>query len=459
MSDVDSKELHRRVMKNIEEGLRWKDLRALRHATHVVGSYHTKQWLNDSFQKYPSLKKIYSTGPDIRKRLREIKEYSIDHLDELLPSAKEMLEFNDASVYMAKDAQDTLNYIDKNMEDGITATIPKTSMPWELGLEEFLDRKGVILYRNDTGARTVQLLNGDRPPGHGGTWATYATREQQLKAFSNSLGVDIPKETPRETIIKYTRKEIQNRINEAQVGFAGTSAIAADCGAMFFAHNEGNITQTIHTTPKLFVLAGIDKVVPGWAEGMHIAATYCVHVNFFLGRIIDVICGPSSTDDIRIGNGLVPFHRATRGAEGAKEIHVVMIDNGRRKALENGFKEMLYCINCNACIGCCPAYVELGEKFKDRDFSGKGLVQGSFIDPLAKIVECGLYSCTGCGKCKQSCPANIDIPRLIEKVRARAVAEGLILEPHKAIASNIEKMGNPFGELTEARSDWIKEQS
>jgi len=43
--------------------------------------------------------------------------------------------------------------------------------------------------------------------------------------------------------------------------------------------------------------------------------------------------------------------------------------------LKEGFKEMLYCINCNACIGCCPAYVELGDKFKDRDFSGKGLVQ------------------------------------------------------------------------------------
>ena len=90
MTTVDN-DLYRRVMKNLEEGLRWKDLRALRHATHVVGAYHTKDWLNESFQKYPALRKIYSTGPEIRKRLREIKEYSIDHLEELLPIAKEML--------------------------------------------------------------------------------------------------------------------------------------------------------------------------------------------------------------------------------------------------------------------------------------------------------------------------------------------------------------------------------
>ena len=449
--------LYQKVLSGIEEGLGRKDLRAYRYATHVEGAYLFKDWLNESFRKYPSLRNIHSTGPALRKRLREIKEYSIDHLEELLPSAKEMLEFNDANVYMAKDAKDALNYIDKNMNDGVTATIPKTYMPWEIGLEEFLDKKGVVLYRNDTGARTVQLMNGDRPPGHGGTWATYATREQQIEAFSKALGVEIPPETPRETIVKYTRREIQSRIDQSEVGFAGPSAIASDCGAMFFAHNEGNITQTIVSTKKLFVLAGIDKVVPTWADGMHIVATYCVHVNFFLGRVIDVICGPSSTDDVRIGNGLVPFHRATKGAEGAKEVHVVMIDNGRRKALKEGFKEMLYCINCNACIGCCPAYVELGDKFKDRDFSGKGLIQGSFIDPLTKVIECGLYSCTGCGKCKQSCIANIDIPRLIEKVRAKAVKEGLELDPHKAIAANIGKTGNPFGDPPEMRMDWAIE--
>ena len=96
--------LYQKVLSGIEEGLGRKDLRAYRHATHVEGAYLFKDWLNESFRKYPSLRNIHSTGPALRKRLREIKEYSIDHLEELLPSAKEMLEFNDANVYMARDA-------------------------------------------------------------------------------------------------------------------------------------------------------------------------------------------------------------------------------------------------------------------------------------------------------------------------------------------------------------------
>jgi len=109
--------------------------------------------------------------------------------------------------------------------------------------------------------------------GHGGTWATYATPGTADRAFSKALGVRIPPETPREQSSS-TQGRDPEQDRSVRGGLRGPSAIAADCGAMFFAHNEGNITQTIVSTKKLFVLAGIDKVVPTWAEGMHIAATY-----------------------------------------------------------------------------------------------------------------------------------------------------------------------------------------
>src|SRR4030067_3483243 len=93
--------LYQKVLSGIEEGLGRKDLRAYRYATHVEGAYLFKDWLNESFRKYPSLRNIHSTGPALRKRLRELKEHSIDHLEEVLPSAKAVLKVNVANEYMA----------------------------------------------------------------------------------------------------------------------------------------------------------------------------------------------------------------------------------------------------------------------------------------------------------------------------------------------------------------------
>lgn len=75
------------------------------------------------------------------------------------------------------------------------------------------------------------------------------------------------------------------------------------------------------------------------------------------------------------------------------------------------------CINCGLCLSHCPVVAAVGI---DR-FSGPRsiAVELSRSPPefwsTAEIV----YLCTGCGTCREVCPKNVDIPEVVNLIRAR----------------------------------------
>ena len=57
---------------------------------------------------------------------------------------------------------------------------------------------------------------------------------------------------------------------------------------------------------------------------------------------ISIIGSPSKTADIK--------KELVWGMHGAKEIYLILIDNGRTEMIKQGFGELLYCINCGASV-------------------------------------------------------------------------------------------------------------
>ena len=75
------------------------------------------------------------------------------------------------------------------------------------------------------------------------------------------------------------------------------------------------------------------------------------------------------------------------------------------------------CINCGLCINHCPVVAAVGV---DR-FSGPRsiAVELSRSPPEFWATADIVYLCTGCGTCREVCPKNVDIPEVVNLIRAR----------------------------------------
>ncbi|MHA2068950.1 MAG: (Fe-S)-binding protein, partial [Candidatus Thorarchaeota archaeon] len=75
------------------------------------------------------------------------------------------------------------------------------------------------------------------------------------------------------------------------------------------------------------------------------------------------------------------------------------------------------CINCGLCIQFCPVVAAVGV---DRFTGPRSIaVELSRSPPEFWTTADKVYLCTGCGTCREVCPKNVDIPEVVNLVRAR----------------------------------------
>ncbi len=135
--------------------------------------------------------------------------------------------------------------------------------------------------------------------------------------------------------------------------------------------------------------------------------------------------------------------------------------------LEPVRKHVYICARCNSCkfvydngkpdtyMDCCPAgsyYV-----FEPYWASGKNLIARALLEheyEMTKSTVQIIYSCILCGACEQQCQQDVGdhLVEVFEALRAEAVESGLgPLPAHKTFKENVDKQGNPYGELKDQR--------
>ena len=124
------------------------------------------------------------------------------------------------------------------------------------------------------------------------------------------------------------------------------------------------------------------------------------------------------------------------------------------KALEDGdsnlkgwLNEMITCTQCGYCKGVCPAYKSLG--WDSGAARGKVLLSYGVLSKeldMDQSVADRLFQCVLCGDCERRCPSNVKTPDMVRAARAELVDAGFAYEEHMAIAENVLKTGNIFGE-------------
>jgi len=373
----------------------------------------------------------------LKKEFTRIKRYFVDHFNELTKIAIENLEKRDCNVILAKTQQEALDYILKEVENEDLIVKSKTETGKEIGLVEFLEKNGFKgkIVETDLGDRIIQLLN-ERPSIPMGP-AVHLSPKEISDRLSQIYNIEVDP-TPQ-TLVNLGREKLRKDILRANVCITGANVIVAEDGMIGLIENEGNISLITRLAAKHICLTGIDKIVPTWYDAVTILKMAEASLDL-MGAYISFIKGPSRTADI---GGVEVIQM-----QGAKEVHVVLLDDYRSKILGTEFEQALQCINCGRCFLACPLIKSMGLDILSSKYSRGpiGLIKTYLLaeNGLEESIKMGLFVCTLCKRCQINCPSEINIPEMILKLREMAIQKGLIMNTYKNTLASIKKFDNPF---------------
>ncbi|MEW5760978.1 MAG: hypothetical protein AB1779_09455, partial [Candidatus Thermoplasmatota archaeon] len=206
---------------------------------------------------------------------------------------------------------------------------------------------------------------------------------------------------------------------EECIGLIGVNAISCEPLSFFLLQHLNNIKKIMSEAKKIFFIVGIDKLLKKY-EDAYFQTKCCALFGF------NAIAQECSNNNISTLDRTIKKKKVDD-----KEVHLILLDNGRSELLNGKFKELLYCINCRACSELCATL---------------SLPKESLFKAI--LQKKGIYDCTLCGACKDLCPLQISIPEFILEIRKKSS----LSDVHKKMCKSIEKYDNPFGEEKKQRS-------
>ena len=358
----------------------------------------------------PATRLMYQSqpeGPGIRQQAHRIRQQCIDNLDILLAELADRVTDNGGTVFFAGDAREAVAYcLDVARAHKVKTVVKGKSMVTEeVGLNDALEAAGIDVAETDLGEFIIQLA-GEKP-SHIIAPAIHKTKEQVGRLFADKLGIAYTPDPA--ALTQAARAALRQKFLAADMGITGCNLACAETGHITTVSNEGNIRMA-STLPRVHVaFMGMERVV----------ATLRDHDILFrllssgaaaqkLGGYISYAGGPSPADY----------------PDGPDAFHLIILDNGRSRILADpAFREMLCCIRCSACLNVCPVYGKIGGHAYGSPYSGP---VGAVVTPLLAGMNRAKDLCLGetlCGACRQACPVDIDLPRMLRELRYR-LAEG-----------------------------------
>ena len=361
-------------------------------------------------------------GPALRDTAHAIRTDAIANLDILLDVLADKVSSNGGHVHFARTAADAVAYcLEVARRHDVRRVVKGKSMVTEeVGLNAALADAGIEVNETDLGEYIIQLA-GERP-SHIIAPAIHKARDQVGRLFADKLGIAYTDDPP--TLTRAARKALREKFLSADMGVTGCNLACAETGHITTVSNEGNIRMA-STLPRVHVaFMGMERVVARLED------------HDILFRLLSR--GAAAQ---KLG-GYVSYVGGPGGAEhpdGPQEFHLIIVDNGRSRILTDpDFREMLCCIRCSACLNVCPVYGKIGGHAYGSPYSGPvGAVVTPLLIGLSRTRDL-YHGETLCGACKDACPVNIDLPRMLRELRFRFHAEAARGTPSPA--ARIERL-------------------
>jgi len=372
---------------------------------------------------------------EMRKDVRRIKEESISRMGELARQAMDSVADVKGIPYLARDAAEAQRIFCSIVGTGKLVVKSKSLTSEEIHLNGALEAAGNEVYETDLGEFIIQLRK--EKPTHIINPSVHVPREEVAQTFSKLLGREVSSDIP--SLVGVAREFLRDKFCNADVGITGANVVSAKTGTLFIIENEGNARFVSNAPPVHIAITGIEKVVPTLSDAFKVVQTLPPYATgVLISAYVSLVTGPSKTADIE--------KTIVYGAHGPKELHVVLLDNGRSEMAKDPIlREALYCLRCGGCLYECPVYRIVGGSFGDNYFGGIGMVWSAFTRG-DEAVAVAIDACTKCGRCKEVCPLEIDVPKMVECLKGKLVRKGHLSRKHAEIRENIEREGNPFGQ-------------
>ncbi|MER3445674.1 MAG: iron-sulfur cluster-binding protein [Candidatus Dadabacteria bacterium] len=340
---------------------------------------------------------------DLRRRAREIKKNTIEHIDQYLEILEESIKKAGGTIHWARDGNEACSIIlDIARKNKVKSVVKSKSMATEeIELNQALEGAGIRVVETDLGEYIVQIAK--ERPSHILAPAIHKTKEDIARLFTERLNTQ-PNLEP-EQITKVAREKLRGEFLSADMGISGVNFAVAETGTIVIIENEGNARLST-TIPRIHIaLMGIEKVTPKFED---------------ISTFLNVLFRSASGQKISAYVSFITGPKRKSDADGPEEFHLVIMDNGRSEILAHEeTRETLYCIRCGACLNICPVYRKVGGHSYGWIYSGP---IGAILTPQLLGIDKAPdlpFASSLCGACKDVCPVKIDIPRVLLELRKR----------------------------------------
>ena len=369
--------------------------RNLAHATHAIRA------------KRAAAVAELSDWEQLRAAAKAIKDHTLAHLDTYLLRLEQAVTDAGGHVHWARDAAEANSIVAcLTRAAGADRVVKvKSILTQETGLNAALAADGIQALETDLAELIVQL--GHDLPSHILVPAIHRNRAEIRDIFRREMpdAPDDLTDDPRQ-LTAAARAHLRQAFLSAKVGICGANFAIAQTGSLVVVESEGNGRMCVTLPETLIAVVGIEKVLPTWRD-----------LEVFLALLPRSATAERMNPYTSVWSGVSP-------ADGPRDFHLVLLDNGRTSALEDRTgRQALRCIKCSACLNVCPVYERTGGHAYGSPYPGPiGAILSPQLRGISSPVDASLpYASTLCGACYQVCPVAIDIPEALVHLRGKIV--------------------------------------
>jgi L-lactate dehydrogenase complex protein LldF len=276
--------------------------------------------------------------------------------------------------------------------------------------------------------------------------ALHQRKEAIAALFEDKL--DVPRTLDIQALANMVRFKLRRPILESTLSVSGVAFGVAETGTLVLASDSGEDRFALAASPIHVVVMGIEQVAARLDD---------------LALLLPLFSRSASGQPLASYTTWLNGPMPADAADGPRELHLIILDNGRSDLLRWGYGEALACIRCGACQNVCPVYREVGGQAYSSQ--GGGPIDAVFLpllpappgrQPFAgplglkrsrqragpqPAAESGQsvaelpplrgspfadlpHASTLCGACADVCPVGIDIPQLLVRLRGDLAEAG-----------------------------------
>ncbi len=349
---------------------------------------------------------------DIKQQLREIREHARQNINSLVEELQTNLghQYQQVEVKLAVDNIEAVRYIAEISDGiGIVSTNNSSIVSQELKPELLANGFTVInSYLDEFEAKKREILD---------YWDLPGLRDKNLLG---TFGVSLK------------MAGLADTDNKKYLALLGVNAIAAEDGTVFFLQHFSNIYDDLKQANKVILVVGLDKIVKSRQDAAF--QTKCMGIFGMESVLLDIEPKPSKPPSI------AELSLPPGGKE--RELHLLILDNGRTNLLRGNFGDLFLCIGCRACNQHCP----IRHSFTEVDYIW---TPKNYLSQLLYGTSSSIDVCLHCEACRLECPLDIDLPLLMWQAKIDYINKHGRSLKHKILGTPemLAKLGTAFALL------------